>query len=447
MRARAIEAYSERLERISLQPINQTSKGYYIFVFSLLAVIAWGFYAYITQLRYGLLMTGMRDMVSWGYYIFNFVFWIGVSHVGALISAILRLTHAGWRTPVTRIGELITISALMIGASMIFIDLGRPDRVLNLILYGRFQSPLTWDVIGVTTYLIGSFFYLYLPSIPDFALMRDRLRRGTSVIKWKIYAFLAVGWRGTPEQREWLDNAQRIMTVMIIPIAVSVHTVVSFVFAMTLRPGWDSTVLAPNFVIGALFSGIGSVVVVMAILRKCYHLEEYLTDKHFRNMSYLLLVLLFAYFYFVLVEYFTVGYKLRVEEKHLLNLLLFGKNATWYWFFFVSAFVVPAFLLLFQRGPTILRIATAGLLINVGMWVKRFVIIIPALEVPLMPVEFEFGAYSPSWVEISIVVAGFAGFALIIALFAKVVPILPFVEMIEEAETEAPLQPKAGAGR
>ncbi len=433
MRARGVESYAERLERVSLNPLTQTGRGYYIFIFSLMAVIAWGLYAYITQLRYGLLMTGMRDVVSWGFYIFNFVFWIGVSHVGALISAILRLTHAGWRTPITRIGELITVSALLVGGSMIVIDLGRPDRILHLILYGRFQSPLIWDVVGVSTYLIGSFFYLYLPTIPDFALIRDRLGRGASTFKRRIYTWLAVDWQNTPEQHRRLDNASRVLTVMIIPIAISVHTVVSFVFAMTLRPGWDTTILAPNFVIGALFSGVGAVLIVMAIFRKLYHLEEYITDRHFRNMSYLLITLLFTYFYFVLVEYLTVGYKLRIEEKHLFTLLLLGKNAIWYWLFILSAFVLPAILLLRQRWPTIPRIVIAGVLVNVGMWIKRFVIIIPTLQVPLMPFEFEFGTYTPTWVEVSIVAGGFAGFMLIIALLAKVMPVMPTWEMTEQA--------------
>lgn len=437
MRARGPESNVEHLERISFDPLTHTSKSYYVLIISMLAIIAWGLYAYITQLRYGLLMTGMRDIVSWGFYIFNFVFWIGVSHVGALISAILRLTHAGWRTPITRMGEVVTIAALMVGASMIVIDLGRPDRILNLIFFGRFQSPLVWDVVGVTTYLVGSLFYLYLPAIPDFAMIRDRLRNSESTIRQKIYTWLAVGWQSTREQQERLLKATRVMTTMIIPIAISVHTVVSFVFAMTLRPGWDTTILAPNFVIGALFSGVGAVLVVMAILRKVYHLENYITERHFRNMSYILITLLFTYFYFVLVEYLTVGYKLRIEEKHLFNLLLLGKNAPWYWLFILTSFVAPAILLLRQRWPTVLRIAAAGILINVGMWVKRFVIIIPTLQVPLMPFAFEFGTYTPSWVEISIATAGLAGFVLIIALFTKIMPIMPTWEMSEIISSES----------
>lgn len=436
---RAAGTYHERLEGSFLNPLRQTTKGYYIFIFALLVIIAWGLYAYITQLRYGLVMTGMRDQVIWGFYIITFVFYIGISHVGALISAILRLTHAGWRTPLTRMGELVTVSSLLVGALMIFIDLGRPDRVLNLIFFGRFQSPLIWDVVGVATYLIGSFTYLYLPTIPDFALIRDRLERGASTFKRKIYTFLAVGWRGTPEQRQRLDKANRIMTVMIIPIAISVHTVVSFVFAMTLRPGWDSTILAANFVIGALFSGIATVLIVMAIFRKFYHLEEYITEKHFRYMSYLQIVLLFAYFYMVFTEYITVIYKLRLEEKELLTLLLVGENAVWFWFFAIGGLVLPAILLLYQGKPHIPRIVIAGVLIVLAMWVKRFVIIVPTLKVPLMP--FEFGSYTPSWVEWSIVAASFAGFMLIFALFAKFMPISPLAEMLEESETATSHQP------
>lgn len=272
MRLRGAEGYSERLERTVLNPLSQTTRGYYVFVLLLLAVVAWGLYAYITQLRYGLLMTGMRDVVVWGLYLVNFVFFIGISHAGTLISAILRVTHAGWRTPVTRMAEIITVVALMIGALMPIIDLGHPDRVLNIIWYGRFQSPLVWDIISITSYLFGSLIYLYLPLIPDFALMRDRLGRGASVLRRKVYTFLAVGWRDTPEQRRRLEKAIGIMAVTIIPIAISVHTVVSYVFSMTLRPGWDSTVFGIYFVIGAIFSGIASILIVMAVFRKLYHI-------------------------------------------------------------------------------------------------------------------------------------------------------------------------------
>ncbi len=428
-----VESENERLQRTVLNPLRQTGIGYYAFVMFLIAVVAWGFYAYITQIYYGLVVTGMRDVVMWGLYLVNFVFFIGISHAGTLISAILRVTNAGWRTPVTRMAELITVVALSIGALMPIIDLGRPERVWHLIVYGRFQSPLLWDVISITSYLIGSLIYLYLPLIPDLALMRDRLGQSASTFRRKVYTWLAIGWRDTPEQRRRLEKAIGIMAVTIIPIAISVHTVVSYVFSMTLRPGWDSTVFGIYFVIGAIFSGIASILIVMVIFRKFFHLEEYITERHFRNLGYLLLTTLLIYLYLTIGEYLTVGYKLREEEKYLLTLLMLGKNAIWFWFFVVGGLVIPAILLLLRRGATIPRIITAAALVNVSMWVKRFVIIVPSLQVPLMP--FEFGAYTPTWVEWSITAAAFAAFMLIFALFAKLVPLISIWEVTGESET------------
>jgi len=426
------ESYRERLERVVLNPLKQTDKGYYALILFLVAVVAWGFYAYIVQLRYGLITTGMRDQVIWGLYITNFVFFIGISHAGTLISAILRVSNAGWRTPVTRMAEMITVVALMVGAVQPVIDMGRPDRVLNMIFFGRFQSPLMWDIMAITSYLTGSLIYFYLPTIPDFALMRDRLGAGASSIRRKIYTFLGVGWKGTPQQHKRLEKAIGIMAITIIPIAVSVHTVVSFIFSMTLRPGWDSTVFGIYFVIGAIFSGIATIIILMVIFRKFHHLEEYLTERHFRNLGWLLLVSLILYTYLTFSEYLTVAYKMEVEEKHLFEILMQGTNALWFWIFVVAGLVVPAFLIILRRGPTIPMILIAAVLVNIGMWIKRFVIVVPTLEVPLMP--YEFGSYTPTWVEVSITAGTFAAFILILAIFAKVVPLISIWEVAEEAE-------------
>ncbi len=439
MRARGAQSFNERLERTILNPVAPTTTGYYSLLFVLLAIVAWGFYAYITQLRYGLMMTGMRDQVMWGLYLVNFVFFIGIGHAGTFISAVLRVTHVGWRAPVTRMAELVTVFSLMMGALMPLIDMGRPERVLNLFLFGRFQSPLLWDIVAITSYFTGSLIYLYLPLIPDLALMRDRLGQGASAFKRKVLTFLAVGWRNTPQQRQRLEKASWIMAVAIIPVMVSVHTVVSFVYSMLLRPGWDSTIFGIYFVIGALFSGLATVLVIMAIFRKSFHLEEYITERHFRNLGYLLLTTLFLYLYLTISDYITIGYKLKGEDKHLLELLMLGKSAFWFWFFWVAGIAAPIFLILFRRGPVIPRIITACVLITVAMWIKRFVIIIPSLQVPLMP--FEFGAYSPSWVEWSITAGAFAAFILLYAIAAKFIPIVSIWEVTEEAETQALAQP------
>lgn len=428
------EDFRERLERTVLSPLNHASKGYWAFVILLGAVVLWGFYAFAYQYRYGLAVTGMRDVVTWGLYLVNFVFFIGISHAGTLISAILRVTHAGWRTPITRMAELITVVAIMTGALMPIIDMGRPDRVLNIIIFGRFQSPILWDIVSIVSYLFGSLTYLYLPLIPDFALMRDKLSKNASGFKHRLYTIMAVGWQDTPEQRKRLEKGIGIMAVLIIPIAISVHTVVAFIFSMTMRPGWDSTIFGIYFVIGAIFSGIASILIVMAIFRKLYHLEEYITERHFRLLSYLLLTALALYLYLTVSEYLTVGYKLETVEKQLLTNLMFGQNAPWFWFFVIGGMIVPAFLILFKKFPIIPRIVVAAILVNIGMWLKRFVIIIPTLEIPLMP--FEFGTYTPSWVEWSITAGAFAAFILIFTLFSKVLPLISIWEVAEDAEKE-----------
>ena len=427
-----VEGEHGRLERVVLNPLAQTTRGYYLFVLILLAVWGWGLYAYITQVRFGLVSTGMRDRVFWALYMVNFVFFIGISHAGTLISAILRVTQAGWRTPVTRMAEMITVVAISVGALMPIIDLGRPERVWHIVVWGRFQSPLLWDIISIGSYLTGSLIYLYLPLIPDIALMRDRLGREASIIKRKIYTWLAVGWRNTPEQRHRLEKGIGIMAVTIIPIAVSVHTVVSYVFSMTLRPGWNSTVFGIYFVIGAIFSGIASLLIVMALFRKFYHLEEYITDRHFRNLGWLMFVALLVYFYLTVGEYLTTGFKMEIEDKHLLELLMTGKSSIAFWFFVVAGMAIPAALIVVRRGPVIPRLVVAAVLVNIAMWIKRFVIVIPSLQVPLMP--FEFGSYTPTWVEWSVTAGAFAGFMLVFAIFSKLIPLISIWEVAEAEE-------------
>ena len=216
----------------------------------LLAVVVWGAFAYSLQFRRGLAVTGMRDQISWGLYISNFVFFIGISHAGTLISAILRVTDTGWRRPITRMAEGITVVALCIGGSMVLIDLGRPDRALNLFRYGRIQSPIVWDVLSVSTYLTGCLIYFYLPLIPDLGIVAASSSIGG--LRRRIYRALSLGWTGSPAEWRLLEKAISGMAVAIIPLAISVHTVVSWIFAMTLRPGWDSSIFGPYFVVGRL---------------------------------------------------------------------------------------------------------------------------------------------------------------------------------------------------
>lgn len=424
-----MDSQEKQLEATVLAPMTRTSRGWYAWTAFLVALVATGFIAYVYQIQNGLAVTALRDQVIWGLYITNFVFFIGISHAGTLISAILRVTHAEWRRPVTRLAEFITVVALMIGGLMPIIDLGRPDRIPHLLLYGQIGSPIIWDFIAITTYLTGSIIYLYLPLIPDIALARDRLRGKIHPLRLKLYSLIAMGWRDLPEQRAKLERAISIMMVLIIPIAVSVHTVVSWLFAMTLRAGWNSTIFGPYFVVGAIYSGIAGIITIMYIFRRVYKLGAYLTEKHFRYLGYLMLVLGIIYFYFTFAEYLTTGYKMEEGEKFLLEELMRGTYAFPFWVFIVGGLVLPVLITALPWTRTIPLIAVASVLVNIGMWLKRFVIVVPSLALPLLPTAW--AVYTPTWVEVAITIGSFAGFALVFTVFSKLFPIISAWEVKE----------------
>lgn len=413
-----------------LGPLVRSSSAYYAFVGVLLLIVGLGVYAYYTQLDQGLGVTGMRNMVLWGIYISNFVFFIGISHAGTLISAVLRISNAEWRRPITRMAESITVMALIIGAAFPLIDLGRPDRVLNLVLNGRLQSPIIWDFISIATYLTGSIVYLYLPLIPDIAECRDKLDRVSGFRRW-IYDKLSLKWINTEGQRKILQKCIGIMAVLIIPIAVSVHTVVSWIFGMTLRVGWHSAIYGPYFVVGAIFSGIATIIVAMGFFRKIYHLENYITVKHFKYLGYLLLTLDIALIYFTISEYLTAGYAGGLSETDWLNALFVGQYAPYFWSMFIAGFIVPAFIVGIPKTRTILWIVIAAALADVGMYIERYLIVIPTLATPEIPHPAHWGSYAPTWVELAITAGAFAGFVLLYTIFSKFFPIVSSWELSE----------------
>jgi len=428
----AVTTYRERLVVTALAPILHTSRLYYMWVVFLLLMIAWGIYAYSVQYRDGLVVTGMRDRIIWGLYITNFVFFIGISHAGTLISAILRVSQARWRTPVTRMAEFITAVALGVGALQPILDLGRPDRVLNVFIHGRWQSPVIWDLLSITTYFTASVVYLFLPMLPDLALFRDESARRGLGWRAKLYDLMAIGWVGNEGQRRRLGIAITIMMILIIPIAVSVHTVVSWIFAMTLREPWDSTIFGAFFVAGAIFSGIAVLIIVMAVLRKVYHLEEYIQEKHFVYLGYLLAAMAMVMMYANLSEYVTAGYKLNEDSEFHFRQLFTGQFAGFYWYYFVGGLVAPPLILLLPFTRNMKGVLVAAALVVVAMWVERYFIVVASLRVPLMP--YEPASYAPTWVEMSLMAASFALFALLITVFVKLFPILAVWEIAEDHE-------------
>jgi molybdopterin-containing oxidoreductase family membrane subunit len=407
--------------------IDYTGPGFYVAAALLLAVFFFGAYQYVYQLRSGLGVTGMNQPVTWGFYIINFVFFIGISHAGTLISAILRLNNAEWRRPITRMAEVITAVVLLIGGLHPIIDLGRPDRMLNIFKWGRLQSPLLWDVVCITAYLAASTVYLYVPLIPDIAKLRDRGTRP----RW-LYDFLSWNWQGTPRQQEVLRRAMNVLMILVIPVAVSVHTVISFIFAMTLEPGWHSTIFGPYFVAGAIFSGIASLMVVMIVFRKVYHLERYLKPVHFANLSKLLLVMAAVWFYLTFSEYLTGFFGREPSEMDVMMYKLTGPYAFPFWLMVFLNFVVPVALLSRRRTRTIPVILIVSIGIVIGMWLERLIIVVPSLSVPF--VDFPSHPYWPSLTEISIFAAAIAAFCLGFMLFAKFFPLISVWEIEEGRE-------------
>ena len=427
----------EQAREDCLKPTRTFGRQTQIWIGCLLIVIAWGVYCYIHQLRNGLGVTAMRNYVSWGLYISTFVFFIGISHSGTLVSAILRITKQEWRRPITRSAELLTFVSLLFGGIQPIIDLGRPDRIMNLVLFGRIQSPLMWDVVSICTYFAGSTVFLYLPMIPDLAMCRDKLTvtdtRYKRFKKW-LYKFMAIGWQGTKEQWHRLETSMTIMTIVIIPVAVSVHTVVSYIFAMTLRPGWNSTVFGPYFVVGALYSGSAGVILGMAAFRKLYHLEKYITQKHFDLMGKIVLSLTLIYAYLNLNEYWIPAYKMATAEGRLLSDLFYGSYSTAFWFCQFGTVLFPIIVMSFPKGRSIKILPIICIIIVIGAWIKRYLIVVPTLLHPFMPIQEVPGTWStyfPNYVEFSVTAACLAGIFLVITLFAKLFPMMAIWEVEE----------------
>jgi len=418
-------------EKAIVNPLQTTGMKYYVVIGLLASVVGIGLFAYITQLTQGLEVTGMRNRVMWGIYVTNFVYFIAISMAGTLISAILRLTNAGWRKPITRIAESITVVSLIFAGSSIVFDLGRPDRMGHMLLFGRLDSPLIWDLFSLTSYLIGSILYLYLPLIPDIAYLRDS-STGISGIKQWLYKRLSLGWTGSEEQKKKLERAIKVMSVLIIPVAVSIHSVTAWIFGVTLKVGWHSTIFAPYFVSGAVFSGIATIILVAAIFRKAYGLESFLTLRHFKNLAYLMMAGNLIYVYFLVSEFLTMYYGGEPHDLMLLNAFFTGEYAIQFWTFAIAALVLPLIILAVPSGRTILGIVIAAVLANIGMWFARYIIVIPSLSHPFLTEGWN--PYTPTWVEISITGLSFAGFALVLAIFAKLFPIISMWEIRGEQE-------------
>lgn len=426
-------AHRQQMRDVVLRPLRYTGTLGKIWISLLAIIFLFGCYAYYIQLRDGLKVTAMRDYASWGLYISNFVFFVAISLVGALISSILRLTNFEWHRPLTRIAEIIAVAGIIFAGLIIVVDMGRPDRIFYLFTHGRIQSPILWDVIVVSTYLVTSVLFLYLPLLPAIALCRDVLTEKPKWQRW-MYKTLALGWDGNHQQWKIMKRSVAILSVLIIPLAISIHTVTAWLFATTLRPGWDSTNFGPYFVAGAFQAGTACVIIGMFAFRKAYDLKNYLTDAHFNHMGKLLVFLCVVYAYFNVNEYLIPAYKMRGAEARLLNDLFTGSNAPIYWSVQLVGMAIPALLLLFKRARKPLPLTIIALFVVVGAWFKRYLIVTPIMLNPYLPIQdvpASWTTYFPTWVEMAIVAASLSGVLLIITLFSKFFPIISVWETLE----------------
>ncbi len=407
-----------------------------IWVSFLIVIIILGIIAYIDQVIKGQVVTNMRDYALWGIYISNFVFFVATSFVGSVTVAILRLTNNTWRTPLVRIAEIISVAAIIMAGITIMIDMARPDRILNLFIHARLQSPITWDVIIIPTYIVISLLLLYFPLLPDFAILKKYFKeKKPKLSKW--YGKLSLNWTGSKAQKLLQEKSIKIIAIMIIPVGILLQTIDAWLFSTTYRVGWDSTNFAPYFISGAFVAGIGALVAVIYVVRKVKKLENYITDSHFDKMGKLLVLACLIYLYFNINEYLIPAFTAKKGEAVHLDTLFTGHYATLFWLVTIGGLIIPILLLLFKKGRKPLPMFFIGLVVVIGSWWKRFVIVTPTLLHPFLPIQGvpeSWRHYFPSLHEWLITVATLAMALLIITLLVRYLPVIPIQRTADEQE-------------
>ncbi len=388
------------------------------------------------MINQGLGVTGLNQPVYWGFMIANFVFWAGISLTGILISGILRLTQAEWRRPLTRVAETMTVFALMTSLLMPLIHAGRPWRNCYWIfpydwargVYPDVRSPLVWDPTAITTYLIASTLFVATTLIPDLALIRDR----TTGWRKAVYGMLAMGWRGTSRQWKLQGIVGFLLSALILPVFVSVHSIVSWDFAMSLVPFWHLTVFAPLFVMGAVVSGVAAVMMLLTAFRQIYHLQNYVWEEHIDALARLLVVVAITWQFFFWLEFINDLWSTTAQDLAPWQLLMFA--APWSWLFlifYVTAFVIPVTMFMIRKvRRNFLAVLWISIGVNVGMWLERLLVVEPGIMVKGSQ-TFEYVGYKPSPIEETVLAGTVALVPFLLLLFSKFFPILSISDIKE----------------
>jgi len=389
----------------------------------------------------GIGIWGLNIPVAWGFAIVNFVWWIGIGHAGTLISAILLLLKQQWRTSINRFAEAMTIFAVACAGLFPLLHLGRPQFFYFLVPYPattgvwpQFRSPLMWDFFAVATYFTVSLLFWYMGLIPDFATLRDRAHRWGAKV---IYGILAMGWRGSSRHWRRYQDAYLLLAGLATPLVVSVHTIVSFDFAVGIVPGWHETIFPPYFVAGAIYSGFAMVFTLAIPLRAAYGLQDFITDRHLDNSAKVMLAsgLVVAYGY--LMEAFMAWYSGHAFETYVFTNRFTGPYAPAYWSLIVCNIVIPQALWFRRVRRTPIALFFISLVINVGMWLERFIIVVVSLHRDHLPSSW--GMYSPTFWDWALYLGTIGLFVSLLFLFIRFLPMISIAEMrelVEEHEQE-----------
>ena len=387
------------------------------------------------QISQGLGVSGLMHPVKWGVYITNFVFWVGIAHSGTLISAVLFLFRARFRTSFNRSAEAMTLIALSVAGLFPLIHLGRVFIFYYLLpypsqrqLWPNFRSPLVWDVFAVTTYMIVSLIFFYVGLLPDLAIARRRVKGWAR----HIYGFLSLGWRGTLGEWRHYNRLYMFLAAFATPLVASVHSIVSWDFAVSIVPGWHTTIFAPYFVAGAIFSGTAMVMTLMIPTRRILGLEPYISVDHFEAIAKILLFTSLIVSYSYITETSLAFYHGNLFEMEQFRYRSFGDYAVMYWIMILCNSILPLSLFVRRLRRNLKWLFVLSILVNVGMWIERFVIIVASLARDYDP--YAWGTYMPSLVEIGITVGSFGMFFLMFLLFLKTLPVLSMTELKEHME-------------
>jgi Ni/Fe-hydrogenase subunit HybB-like protein len=420
------------VNRDVIRTVGMPGNSYFAWMCLVAATLGCGVLAWAFQIWTGMGAAGKRTPQMWAMYITTFVFWIGIGHAGTLISAILYLFRAKWRTSIFRGAEAMTVFAVMTAGLFPLIHAGRMWFAYWLMpypnqryLWPNFKSPLVWDVFAISTYLTISVVFFLVGLVPDIAALRD----SATGFKKKVYTVMALGWEGSDSQWRHYRRAYGLFAALATPLVLSVHSVVSFDFAMALVPGWHSTLFAPFFVDGAIFSGFAMVLILMLPMRYLFNWYDYIADKHLDAMAKLILVTSLVLTYFYLCEAFTTWY----SAEHYERASLFDRATKQYaWAFWLQYFCNSlAPLVFFWKKPRthVITLYVVSILVLIGMWFERFNIIVLGLGFDFYP--YTWGTYVPTLTDTTIIVGSFAFFLILFLGFIRVMPSLSIVEVKE----------------